>query len=60
MLSTILIATGIILLLAVILSVSDNLLQIEAKKSGIDIDQEDVGIIPKLSFNDSSYSKTLC
>ena len=56
MLSTILIATGIILLLAVILSVSDNLLQIEAKKSGIDIDQEDVGIIPKLSF-DGNKSK---
>jgi len=51
MLSTILIIIGLILLLAVIMNVSDSLLQIEAKKSGIDIDKEDIGIIPKLSFD---------
>jgi len=51
MLSTILIIIGVILLLAVIMNVSDSLLQIEAKKSGIDIEQEDIGIIPNLSFD---------
>ncbi len=54
MLSTVLIIIGIILLLAVILSISDNLIQIEAKKSGIDISREDVGVIPKLSFSNGS------
>ncbi len=51
MLSTTLIIIGVILLLAVIMNVSDSLLQIEAKKSGIDIEQEDIGIIPNLSFD---------
>ncbi len=54
MLSTVLIIIGILLLLAVILSVSDNLLQIEAQKSGIDINKEDVGVIPKFSFGKST------
>ena len=58
MLSTILIIIGVILLLAVILNVSDSLLQIEAKKSGIDIDQEDIGIIPNLSFDGKGSKPT--
>ncbi len=41
-------AVGLFLLLWVVTSLSDNLLKIEAEKSGIDTEKSDIGIFPKL------------
>ena len=43
-----LLAVGLVLLLWVLTSLSDNLLKIEAEKSGIDTEKSDIGIFPKL------------
>jgi len=61
-----LISVGLVLLLWVLTSLSDNLLKIEAEKSGIDTDKSDIGIFPKLgsitapkspNFVDGKYHK---
>ena len=44
-----LIAIGIVLLIFAILSIADNLMQIEGKKAGIDPKKTNLGIFPKLS-----------
>lgn len=46
MLITILIASAVILVLTAIVFLSDSLIQIEAQKSGIDIEKENYGIFP--------------
>lgn len=43
-----LIVLGVLLLFWAILTITDNLLQIEAGKAGIDIDKEDMGLFPSL------------
>ncbi len=48
MLTTILIIVGGFILLASILSIADNLLQIEAKKSGIDTAKENMSLFPRI------------
>ncbi len=49
MLTTVLIIVGVLLLLASILSITDNLIQIEAKKSGIDTQKENMSLFPRVS-----------
>lgn len=40
---------GFLLLVAAVISLSDNLLQIEAKKNGLDTENEDYGLFPSIS-----------
>lgn len=44
-----LIAVGAVLLIFAVLSLADNLIQIEGKKAGIDSKKKDLGIYPKIS-----------
>ncbi len=50
-----LIVVGILILVAAIISLSDNLLQIEAEKHGVNTEEDDFGLFPSLS---SMFGKT--
>ncbi len=49
MLTTILIITGLIILAAAVISIADNLIQIEAKKSGLDTQKENYSLFPRVT-----------
>jgi len=49
MLITSLVAIGLLLIIAAVVLLSDNLIQIEAQKSGLDIEKDNYSIFPQLS-----------